>query len=196
MALVLPSIPEYLVAYLAAAKVGAITAGVNARLSPPERAACSRSPTPRWCWPRPTSRRRRAGEVVEVRAGGRAPTTCSRTLRTARRGAAAVVADDPDGRSPSSSRRARPARPRARCSATASWRPSPPSTSATGGAGRRALARGHVARPPRPHDQAGRQPAPGRHRVPDPPLAGRRGAAPHRRAPHDAASAASPPRWR
>jgi acyl-CoA synthetase (AMP-forming)/AMP-acid ligase II len=35
--LVLPSIPEYVVAYVAAAKVGAITAGVNARLSAPER---------------------------------------------------------------------------------------------------------------------------------------------------------------
>jgi len=35
--LVLPTIPEYMVAYLAAAKVGAITAGVNIRLSAPER---------------------------------------------------------------------------------------------------------------------------------------------------------------
>lgn len=39
IALVLPSVPEYFVAYLAAAKLGAITAGVNARLSPPEREA-------------------------------------------------------------------------------------------------------------------------------------------------------------
>jgi acyl-CoA synthetase (AMP-forming)/AMP-acid ligase II len=38
VALVLPTIPEYAVAYLAAAKVGAVTAGVNPRLSPPERA--------------------------------------------------------------------------------------------------------------------------------------------------------------
>ena len=38
VALVLPSVPEYPVAYLAAAKVGAITTGVNTRLSPPERA--------------------------------------------------------------------------------------------------------------------------------------------------------------
>src|SRR5438067_611645 len=37
VALVLPTVPEYVVAYLAAAKVGAVTAGVNARLSAPER---------------------------------------------------------------------------------------------------------------------------------------------------------------
>ena len=39
VALVLPTIPEYAVVYLAAAKVGAITAGVNPRLSPAERDA-------------------------------------------------------------------------------------------------------------------------------------------------------------
>src|SRR5437667_4109846 len=37
VALVLPTIPEYTVAYLGAAKVGAITAGVNLRLSEAER---------------------------------------------------------------------------------------------------------------------------------------------------------------
>jgi acyl-CoA synthetase (AMP-forming)/AMP-acid ligase II len=37
VALVLPACPEYFVAYLAAAKVGAVTAGVNPRLSAPER---------------------------------------------------------------------------------------------------------------------------------------------------------------
>lgn len=39
VALVLPQTPEYVIAYIAAARVGAITAGVNVRLSPPERAA-------------------------------------------------------------------------------------------------------------------------------------------------------------
>ncbi|MEY2405998.1 MAG: hypothetical protein QOG39_914 [Acidimicrobiaceae bacterium] len=39
VALVLPQTPEYFVAYIAAARVGAITAGVNPRLAPPERAA-------------------------------------------------------------------------------------------------------------------------------------------------------------
>lgn len=38
VALVLPPGPEYLVAYLAASKVGAVTAGVNDRLTPTERA--------------------------------------------------------------------------------------------------------------------------------------------------------------
>jgi acyl-CoA synthetase (AMP-forming)/AMP-acid ligase II len=39
VALVLPQMPEYFVAYIAAARIGAITAGVNARLSAPEQAA-------------------------------------------------------------------------------------------------------------------------------------------------------------
>lgn len=39
IALVLPQSPEYFVAYIAAARIGAITAGVNVRLSAPERAA-------------------------------------------------------------------------------------------------------------------------------------------------------------
>jgi acyl-CoA synthetase (AMP-forming)/AMP-acid ligase II len=37
IALVLSALPEYMVAYVASAKLGAITAGVNPRLSPPER---------------------------------------------------------------------------------------------------------------------------------------------------------------
>jgi len=39
VALVLPSVPEYVVAYVALARLGAITAGVNARLTRDERAA-------------------------------------------------------------------------------------------------------------------------------------------------------------
>lgn len=39
VALVLPSSPEYVVAYAATAKLGAIAAGVNPRYAPPERAA-------------------------------------------------------------------------------------------------------------------------------------------------------------
>ncbi|MEY2424044.1 MAG: hypothetical protein QOI95_4111 [Acidimicrobiaceae bacterium] len=38
VALVLPQMPEYFVAYIAASRIGAITAGVNARLSAPEQA--------------------------------------------------------------------------------------------------------------------------------------------------------------
>src|SRR5205814_7818320 len=37
VALALPACPEYFVAYLASAKAGAVTAGVNPRLSAPER---------------------------------------------------------------------------------------------------------------------------------------------------------------
>jgi acyl-CoA synthetase (AMP-forming)/AMP-acid ligase II len=47
LALVLPSGPEYLVSYLAAAKLGAITAGVNDRLTADERAAVVGTADPR-----------------------------------------------------------------------------------------------------------------------------------------------------
>jgi acyl-CoA synthetase (AMP-forming)/AMP-acid ligase II len=47
LALVLPPGPEYLLAYLAAAKLGAITAGVNDRLTSPERAAVLERAQPR-----------------------------------------------------------------------------------------------------------------------------------------------------
>ncbi len=47
VALVLPPGPEYLVAYLAAARIGAITTGVNDRLAPAERAAVLERAAPR-----------------------------------------------------------------------------------------------------------------------------------------------------
>jgi acyl-CoA synthetase (AMP-forming)/AMP-acid ligase II len=47
LALVLPPGPEYLLAYLAAAKLGAITTGVNDRLAPAERAAVLARSQPR-----------------------------------------------------------------------------------------------------------------------------------------------------
>ena len=47
MALVLPSGPEHIVAYLAAAKLGAVTAAVNAKLGPVERAAVLGAAGPR-----------------------------------------------------------------------------------------------------------------------------------------------------
>ncbi len=47
MALLVPSGPAYTYAYLAAAKIGAITAGVNERLSPEERSACLSACAPR-----------------------------------------------------------------------------------------------------------------------------------------------------
>src|SRR5579872_7590099 len=47
VALLLPSGPAYAVAYAAAAKIGAVTAGVNDRLSPPERRRCLEGARPR-----------------------------------------------------------------------------------------------------------------------------------------------------
>jgi acyl-CoA synthetase (AMP-forming)/AMP-acid ligase II len=47
VALVLPPSPEYPVAYLAAAKLGAITAGVNDRLTPAERNSLLQTAAPR-----------------------------------------------------------------------------------------------------------------------------------------------------
>ena len=44
--LLLPSSPEYLVAYVAAAKIGAVTAGINPRLSPEQRRATLRVAAP------------------------------------------------------------------------------------------------------------------------------------------------------
>ena len=95
--LVLPSIPEYVVAYLAAAKVGAITAGVNARLSPPERDGVLAVAAPRLVLATgelapvaPTPR----GEVVEVRPAERADDVLA-DLRT-RGETEPIVPDDPD----------------------------------------------------------------------------------------------------
>ena len=47
VALVLPSGPEHIVAYLGAAKLGAVTAAVNAKLGPVERAPCLGAAGPR-----------------------------------------------------------------------------------------------------------------------------------------------------
>ena len=74
VALLLPSGPAYAVAYAAAAKIGAVTAGVNDRLSPPERRRClavaaapARGGVARARRSTPTSARcPRSGDVVEV----------------------------------------------------------------------------------------------------------------------------------
>jgi acyl-CoA synthetase (AMP-forming)/AMP-acid ligase II len=47
VALLVPSGPAYTLCYAAAAKLGAVTAGVNEKLSPPERAACLSVAAPR-----------------------------------------------------------------------------------------------------------------------------------------------------
>jgi acyl-CoA synthetase (AMP-forming)/AMP-acid ligase II len=94
---VLPSIPEYVVAYLAAAKVGAVTAGVNARLSPPERAGVLEVAAPRLVLATaelaPTEQAP-PGEVVEVHPAERVDDVLA-ALRT-REEVAPVVPDDPE----------------------------------------------------------------------------------------------------
>jgi len=96
VALVLPAIPEYVVAYLAAAKVGAITAGVNARLSPPERAGVLDVAAPRLVLATaelaPVGPA--AGDVVEVSPAVRADDVLA-GLRT-RGEVAPVIPDDPE----------------------------------------------------------------------------------------------------
>ena len=73
VALLMPSGPAYAVAYAALAKVGAITAGVNDRLSPPERLRCLAVAQPRLVLATATLARTSAlreaegvGDVVEV----------------------------------------------------------------------------------------------------------------------------------
>jgi len=67
VALVLPSGPAYAVAYVAAAKIGAVTAGVNDRLSPPERLRCLAVARPRLVVASPKLARDTAlAEVAEV----------------------------------------------------------------------------------------------------------------------------------
>lgn len=72
VALVLPPGPEYLLAYLAAAKLGAITAGVNDRLSPAERDAVLDIAGPRLVIAAPEAAPDRA-EVVVADAAHAAP---------------------------------------------------------------------------------------------------------------------------
>ena len=66
VALVLPQAPEYVVAYVAAARLGAITAGVNVRLSAPERAAVLATADPALVIDTPSA-------VVDLRVAGESP---------------------------------------------------------------------------------------------------------------------------
>jgi acyl-CoA synthetase (AMP-forming)/AMP-acid ligase II len=100
VALALPAGPDYPVAYLAAAKVGAITAGINPRLSPPERAAVLAVAQPRlviaaaeFAPPPPAT-----AVEVDIIAPARSPDGLLAGLRDAGRSAGRqqVIADDPD----------------------------------------------------------------------------------------------------
>jgi acyl-CoA synthetase (AMP-forming)/AMP-acid ligase II len=67
VALVLPSGTAYAVAYAAAAKIGALTAGINDRLSPPERRRCLAVARPRLVVAsKELDRDTAIGEVIEV----------------------------------------------------------------------------------------------------------------------------------
>ncbi|MEY2434326.1 MAG: hypothetical protein QOC92_4051 [Acidimicrobiaceae bacterium] len=66
VALVMPQTPEYFVAYIAAARLGAITAGVNARLSAPEQAAVLATADPKLVVDSPEA-------VLELRVAGGSP---------------------------------------------------------------------------------------------------------------------------
>jgi acyl-CoA synthetase (AMP-forming)/AMP-acid ligase II len=69
VALVLPPGPEYLLAYLGAAKVGAIIAGVNDRLAPVERAGVLDIARPRLVLATPGSAPTTSADVIEVSSG-------------------------------------------------------------------------------------------------------------------------------
>jgi acyl-CoA synthetase (AMP-forming)/AMP-acid ligase II len=93
VALVLPALPEYPVAYVAAAKVGAITAGVNPRLSAPERAAVLDIAEPRLVLAT-AELAPRSGQVEEI-----TPATGAETVLADLRndpGDSRTVPDDPD----------------------------------------------------------------------------------------------------
>ena len=163
----LPSDTAYVVAYAAAAKVGRH----HRRGQPPAgRARAGRGRRP---WPAARSPSPTRTQVEDLRPSGcrrrRWPTT-------------------PTGPSPSCSPRARPASPRARCSASRQLaavtridvrrRVGRPGRAADADAGQ------HAVRPRRVHDQAAVVPAP-RHHHPHPrTLAGGRRAGVRRRAPH------------
>ena len=182
LALVLHNGPEYLFAYLAAAKLGAVTAGVNDRLAPSERAGILEiAPAA----PRPRLRRPRSRRLGR-RGGRRRVDRGRRRDQVPRRGRGA-------GRAGVRSRRSRrdhvhvgddgSAEGRA-VLRTASCSSSPRPTSATPGDGGARLRR-DVDRAPRLHDQAAGQPPARRHQLHHAALARRRGAAHLGRATND-----------
>lgn len=94
VALVLPAIPEYVIAYAAAAKVGAITAGVNARLSATERVQVLARATPHLVIATDDLPAGGTAEVVTIEPAS-AAVTALRALRVD--GAAPpALPDDPD----------------------------------------------------------------------------------------------------
>ncbi len=186
VALALPSTPDYVVAYAALAKLGAVTVGLNPRSTPAERAAMVGTVDPALVLAtsdlaaglpddvavEPVERAERAGAVLaRLRRGRSRPVTpgAARRPRPARHHRVDVGHHrHPEGRDV---RRA-PARGGHR---HRHRRP----------LGRRCShAVGHAAGPHRLHDQAALVPADRQHRAPPRPLAGVRGPPPDRAAPH------------
>ena len=93
VALVVPPGPEYLVAYLAAAKVGAITAGVNERLTAAERATVLERAAPRLVLAAPGFEPR-GFDAVEVVPAANAAALHAELRRPG--DAPPVLAEDPD----------------------------------------------------------------------------------------------------
>src|SRR6184192_518358 len=94
LALVLPPSPEYPAAYLAAAKLGAITAGVNERLTAEEKAALLERAAPRLVLAGPGLEPAGAPNIETV-SPARRPDTMLGELRAAGESPPAL-ADDPD----------------------------------------------------------------------------------------------------
>jgi acyl-CoA synthetase (AMP-forming)/AMP-acid ligase II len=94
VALVLPQIPEFFVLYLAAGRLGAITAGVNARLTPSERAAVLDAAAASVVVTTAELATGAPGEIVVEPAGAAADVLGS--LRTAGAGPPPHLADDPE----------------------------------------------------------------------------------------------------
>ena len=149
VALLLPSGPAYAVAYAAAAKIGAVTAGVNDRLSPPERRRCLAVARPRLVVAsKELARDTAIDEVAEVRRRSSRSTpirpapTLHSMLGELRAGPGTANAHPelvpphptPIAPWPWCSRRGRRGSPRGRCSRGASSRPSATSTAAADGA--------------------------------------------------------------
>ena len=189
VALVLPSTPEYVVAYVALAKLGAVTVGVNPRLAPAEQVAALDVVAPvagaghrRPGRGRAPRGRRRGGHDRRQRRRGCSPPCGAGPTATPPRPTSSSPTTTPWR---SCSRRARRADPRVPCSRTGSCGPSPPTTWGRRPhdlGRRRAHAVEHPVRPRRLHDQAALVPAAGHHAAPARPVAGRRRARPDRRA--------------
>jgi acyl-CoA synthetase (AMP-forming)/AMP-acid ligase II len=97
VALVLPPGPEYLLAYLGAAKIGAITTGVNDRLSPPERDQVLERADPRLVVAAPGLEPARGGADVVTAASTGADAAVTDILTELRAGGAPPDLDeDPD----------------------------------------------------------------------------------------------------